>query len=130
MLLTRDSILAADDLPRKLVSVPEWGGDVFVRTMTGGERDQFEQMIMEAGGADSSGWRKCFRAKLAVLTLCDENGKSLFSFDDWETLSKKSAAALDRVFAVASRLNGISKTDVQELEKNSAAGQTGNSSSA
>ena len=27
-ILTKDAILAADDLPREIVPVPEWGGDV------------------------------------------------------------------------------------------------------
>ena len=40
--LNREAILAAEDLPRELVEVPEWGGAVYVRALTGAERDQFE----------------------------------------------------------------------------------------
>ena len=42
MTLTRDSILSADDLPMVKVECPEWKGHVYVRTMTGKERDSFE----------------------------------------------------------------------------------------
>ena len=40
-ILSKDAILAADDLPRETVHVPEWGGDVYVRTMSGTDRDAF-----------------------------------------------------------------------------------------
>ena len=40
MALTADQILAADDMGLKEVAVPEWGGSVFIRVMTVGERDE------------------------------------------------------------------------------------------
>jgi len=58
------------------------------------------------------------RARFAVLTICDEAGKRLFSDADATKLGAKSAAALDRVFAVSQRLNGFSETDCEELIKN------------
>ena len=43
MALDRDAILAQPVvLPRELVDVPEWGGDVWVRMLTASERDQLE----------------------------------------------------------------------------------------
>jgi hypothetical protein len=112
--LTRDQILGADDLPRVEVEVPEWGGSAFVRTMTGTERDRFESEHIKNPHRD-------IRARLVAATLCDEQGNLLFGPADVEALGRKGAAALDRVFAVALRLNGIGKADVEELEKNSAA---------
>ena len=44
----RDSILSADDLPRRAVATPEWPGAdglLFVRTMTGAERDEYETLV-------------------------------------------------------------------------------------
>ena len=45
MLLTKESILSVQDLPRELVEVAKWGGSVWVRGMTAGERDMFEDKI-------------------------------------------------------------------------------------
>ena len=45
-ILSKDAILAADDLPRETVHVPEWGGDVYVRTMSGTDRDAFETSLI------------------------------------------------------------------------------------
>ena len=111
MALTKEQILAADDLPKEEVQVPEWGGSVYVRTLGGFERDLLEAEY-------SAHKHKNLRAKLAALTICDEQGNSLFSITEVEQLGRKSAKALDRIFTVASRLNGLSAQDVEDLEKN------------
>ena len=38
----RDRILSADDRKKEAVFVPQWGLSVFVRTLTGAERDDWE----------------------------------------------------------------------------------------
>lgn len=119
--LTREAILKAQDLPRELVHVPEWGGEVYVRAMTGTERDAFEaSMVVEGKNGLKGAHMKLenLRAKLAALTVCDADGQRLFSDKDVEALGQKSAAGLDRVFSVAQRLSGISQKDVEELTKN------------
>ena len=42
-------------------------------------------------------------------------------------MGKKGAKALDRVFSVAQKINGISDGDVEELAKNSGIAQSGDS---
>jgi hypothetical protein len=126
-LLTRDQIFAAPDRKTEVVSVPEWGGEVMVRSLGGDERDAWELGELDARNrAEKSGAaadRRGLRARLCALCICDEKLEALFSSaDDVERLGAKSAAALDRVFAVAQRLNGLSKEDVRELEGNSGAG--------
>ena len=118
-MLTRDAILAASDLPRELVEVPEWGGSVYVATMTGTERDAFEAAILDLkrrGAAKVN--LENVRAKLLVRVLVDEAGNRLFSDADAEVLGRKSAAALDRLWAVAQRLNAMTDRDVEDLRKN------------
>lgn len=109
--LTRDAILSASDRPLKHVPVPEWGGDVYVRVMTAGERDAFEA----AQGEDA---HKDLRARLAVATVCDSDGNLLFTAADVPAVTAKSARALDRIFAASARHNGITAADVEELRKN------------
>lgn len=128
-LLTREAILAAQDLGGEDVAVPEWGGTVRVRTMTGTERDQFETVVMQAKGA-TPGTAVNIRAWLAALTVCDADGTALFTVADVEALGRKSAAALERVFAAASRLNALTDRDVAELGKDSAATPSASSTSA
>ena len=115
MILSKKDILSADDITKELVSVPEWGGDVYVRGMTGKQRDAFEASIIQTRAKDQTLNMVNIRAKLASMTICDEEGKRIFSDADIAELSGKSAVALQRVFVVAQRLSGIGDQDVQEL---------------
>jgi hypothetical protein len=111
-MLTKDQILAADDLQRVEVPVPEWGGSVFVRTMSGSERDRFEAAHLKNPERD-------FRARLAVACVCDEQGQPLFAEADIPSLGGKSSSALTRIFEAASKLNRMSKEDYEDLGKGS-----------
>lgn len=125
-MLTRDQIFTADDI--KIEAVKVWGDEVYVRTMDGASRDAFE----EACAADRKriGKKRGIRAWLAVYAVCDANGGRVFDDADVDAVSRKSAAALDAIFAKAAKLNRLFKADIEELEKNSVPGQTDDSGSA
>jgi len=127
MYLTRQQILEVDDLPAEDVEVPEWGGVVRVRGLTGAERDLFEAAIVNLQGKRTTVKMENVRARLVSLSAVGENGERLFSNADIKALGAKSAAALQRVFDVASRLSGLSEGDVEELVKNSDDGQSDSS---
>ena len=120
-LLNRDAILQAQDLDRELVEVPEWGGAVYVRAMTGTERDAYERRMVTVRG-DKPGVNLDglvnMRAWVAATCIVDEKGERIFSEKDVRALGRKSAAALDRIYAVAMRLSGLTAEDLEELEKN------------
>ncbi len=120
MLLTRDQILKCEDIQVEKVDIPEWGGYVFVKGMSGKERGQLEaSMSLMKGAYKEDNW-KLYRAKLLVLTVVDSetNGNRIFSEDDVNALNEKSAAVLDRLTDVAQRLSGYRKQDVEEITKN------------
>ncbi|MGW5639623.1 hypothetical protein [Streptomyces sp. NPDC003832] len=119
--LSADEILAADDLPREPVEVPEWGGTVLVQGMDGTSRDRFEASMVndKLTGVSKDKALDNYRARLAALTLVDESGKRLFRSDaEVKRLGTKSAQALTRVVAVGSRLSGLTDSDVEELTGN------------
>ena len=117
-LLTLDQIKAADDRKTEVVEVPEWGGSVIVRAMSGAERDKWEESIFDMKGKKMIRKFDNFRAKLVVKSCVDEDGNLIFTEKDLGWLGSKSAAALDKVASVAQRLSAITKEDVEELEKN------------
>jgi len=131
--LTRDDLLKKDTL--EIVEVDLGDAIVFVRQMTGHERDGFEQSLLTKK-KDNKGnvvaieqATEDFRAKLAVQTVCDEKGDLLFKRDDYLRLSMNiSAAKLEKIIEVAQRINAIGEKDKEELIKNSEADQVGNSS--
>lgn len=114
--MTKAEILSLTDSKVEAVDVPEWKTSVYVRTMTGAERDAFEVSCM-AGKSGNSNLAN-FRARLCAVCLCDEQGNRLFTDADADALGKKNAAALERIREAAQKLNKIGAADVDELTKN------------
>jgi hypothetical protein len=119
MLLTKTQIFEVADLQSQTVEVPEWGGSVLVRSMTGADRDAFESSLVTVA---ADGTRQAdmtnLRAKLVALTVVDEAHNRLFEVSDVARLALKSAAALERVFDAAQRLNGIGAQAQEAALKN------------
>ena len=123
--LSKTEILAQDDLKTEDVQIPEWGGAwVRVRTLNASERDHFEASTVQRNGKRVTTNLENIRARLCLLCMVDENGDRLFQEEDTFPLGGKSASALDRIFTVAQRLNGLRDQDVEELAGNSSAGQS------
>ena len=114
--LSKADILAANDMRREEVLVPEWGGVVYVRSLTADEKDTFEYRLFSQK-ENARG----IRAAYVGLSLVDDMGVRLFSDDEIPMIGTKFAGAVDRVFEVVSRINRISEKDLDDLEKNSAA---------
>jgi hypothetical protein len=113
MALSKSAILAADDSKKIEVDVPEWGGSVFIKVMSGTERDRFEsEFVGDKKNVDM------VRAKLVSKCLCDEDGDRLFSEEEVPQLGEKSAAVLDRLFHVCMKHNRFTRDDVDELAGN------------
>lgn len=112
--LSQQNILDAADLPLERVHVPEWGGDVFLRSMDARDRDAFDAALHAQGG---DGYPSNFRASVVAATLCDEHGARLFRDDQAELLGRKSATAVTRLFDVAARLNGLTQGAIEAEKK-------------
>lgn len=118
MYLTREQILNSNDIQTEVVDVPEWGGKVLIRGLSGAERDSFEASVYDFKGRTPQAKFDNLRAKLVARSIVDEEGKLVFTPADIDALGGKSASALDRVFTAAQRLSRISSDDVEELTKN------------
>lgn len=116
--LTADDILGAKDLKRKKVEVPEWGGYLYISTLSGAARDAYEASVVSYKGNVPEQNLENIRAKFVAAAATDEDGNPLFTSDQVKELGKKSAAVLDRLFDIAQKLNAISDEDIEELAKN------------
>jgi hypothetical protein len=128
-LLGKDAILAADDIRSERVPVPEWGGEVMVRGLTGRQRDAWEASMTVRRGKKLEQDMRDFRARLVVQCVVDETGQLVFHDGDVDALSAKSGSALDRIYDTAARLSGISGDDVDELTRDFTPTDGGSSSS-
>jgi len=106
--LGRDDILQCIDERFRDVSVPEWGGTVRVRSLTGGQRSVLLSMTKDATPED---WIE----RLVAACVCDENGDPIFTQEDVRELKQKNSAALNRVFDAADDLNAVSDRRVDAI---------------
>lgn len=112
-MLSKEQIFAADDLRSVVVHVPEWGGDIKLQTMTGAQRDSYEQMLYRTRQGEEI---KNLRASLVAFCAVNEDGTPMFTAKDIEALGKKSAAVLGRLFDRAQEINALTDEDL-EAEK-------------
>lgn len=110
---------------------------VYVKQMSGRERDLFDKSLTKEIKNDKGEVERFerdldgFRAKLAVVTVCDEKGELLLTPEDVETLNKNMGLRrLEKIADEASKLNKLGLAAKEELTKNSEAAQSGSSNSA
>jgi hypothetical protein len=120
MTLSRDAILAADDIKTVPVDVPEWGGTVLIKGMTGTARDEFEATNRRNGEQNLTN----IRARFLVRCIVNETGTRIFADQDAAALGKKSSAAIDRLWDIAADMNGTSDKATGAIEGNSETGET------
>lgn len=122
--LSKAKILAANDVKLSdAVPVPEWGGEVYIKTLSGTERDIFEDSYAQNK-------MKAFRARFLVLTLCDDEGDRLFADNEVDALGKKSSIVINRLFEKAWDHNAFTNAAVDALGKDSPSDQSESSTSA
>lgn len=126
-LLSKDQIWQAKDTQIVDVHVPEWGGKIRLRGLSGKERDDFEAASIQQIGNDVRVNKRNFRARLIAACAINEDGSPLFDKSDIIHLGQKSARALDRVFSVCLEINGMGQDDVKDLTENLENGQSGSS---
>lgn len=130
-LLSKDDILGMDDIPVEEVVVPEWKNrKVLISGLTAAGKNAYQSSIVELQGASRKLKLEHSTAKLLVRTLVDAKRQPLFTETDIIRLGTKSAAVLERLAKVASRLSGMDAQEQEALVKNSDAAQSGDSSTA
>ena len=116
------TILEANDLKLEAVATPEWpavDGSVYVRCMEVRDLDSYQIWLMrrthEVPEGEEGGVRLQvddadtvqIREKILVRSVCDADGKLLFSEADMGALGKKNAITMDRLYQAARRINDL-----------------------
>lgn len=124
--------------PVLVENVPGIGDAVYLRPLTGGDRDywdlwQLSRSWDEADAEVKSGKARAgflrtnreTRATLVALALCDEHGVRLYSDQEAPLLARLDGVALDFLYAKVRELNGIGKQAAEQAAKNSSAASDG-----
>lgn len=102
----RDELLKAK---RTIEPVETPAGRTYVRTITAGEKDEFDREASKDGK---------FRCRLVMLCCCDEDGQAEFTNRDLPALDELPVAVLEPIIDAALRVNRISVKDSEEIRKN------------
>lgn len=115
-IVTKEEMLACKPAVAEVL-VPELGegAGLCIRTLSGWERSEIERMFLDRKPQEDPG---SFRAAILVRTLVDGAGVRLFDDADGKALMELPAGLLERLFEKACELNGLTKRDVEALEKN------------
>jgi len=113
-ILTPAEILSALDCKVETLEIPEWGGAVHFRPMSGAERDVFDQRVMK----DREGGHMPGRALIASMVLCDADGNRIFAESDADALGKKNASALSRIVNRAMQTGLLGDSGVEAASGN------------
>ena len=144
-MLTRDMIIQVQDFIKEEVQVPEWGGSVFIRSMTVKDSDEMDQYYLRKAKPKTkakfktSGKSKVklteddldiddlgavigMRVEFVSRCLCDESGDLLLDDDEGrEILLHKNANVIERLYDAAIRVNNRDEDTAEQEKKESPA---------
>lgn len=108
MLLTKESIVAVNDARYSVINVPEWGGDVRVRSLYGSEKSE-----LRLKGEAAPSWD----AYVCAFGIVDEKGMNLFSPAETAILAKKHPGVLEKLAAEILTLSQLTQEARSDAEK-------------
>jgi hypothetical protein len=117
--LSRADFIAATQMKREAVPVPELGGTVFVSQLYAAQLLDYNEYIqqLKKDGADeiTPSTSLALMARLVSLAACDENGIPLFTEGDVKELVKSHPGVLLALSTKAMELSGLSTDAVNEV---------------
>lgn len=119
--LSKAAILAANDIKRELIEIPEWGGSVYIKELSAAERGRYLKALYVLSKQGEDAIVAHGQATLAAHVVVDETGQRLFSDAEIPVLAARNAAALVRIEKASAKLNLLSTNldaDVEAEAKN------------
>lgn len=109
-------------VPKEKVTVPELG-DIWVHGLTCGEKDDYENNVVQFNRGSRELRLNNARAVLMQLTVRNQHGNRLFAEKDIGKLRNLPAGIVDPILDVARKLSGMATGEIEELVKNSQTAQ-------
>lgn len=125
--LTRGEAVDVDDTELLMVEVPEWGGCVYLKGLTGEESVMYAEQTEKAAKKQEV-WKEEMLWLLS-RTILDGNKEPLFPGEQGiKDLAKKNGVVLGKLYNLALRLSILGDAELAELVKNLKAAQEDSSS--
>jgi hypothetical protein len=123
--MSRISELArgADDITSRIVTVPEWGVDIEVRSMDGHKRATYLQNLSEARDNEEGLDREALtRTELELIIACSydpDDHTQAFTDTDASWLLDKSGRVIQRLAAASLEMSGLAADSEEKVGKDS-----------
>lgn len=114
-MLTRAEILVDRNTKLKIkkYATPVWGGGVYLKQLSGADRDMIDKVGIESGDQ-----YKDLRARYIVYSVCDEKGVLLFKHEDIPMITKMDGGITTALFKEITKISGIGAEEVDKAVKN------------
>lgn len=108
-MLTRDQMLERSKQKVEKVQVEAWGESVFMRGMTGAERNSLSFFAKDEKSTGKKFIIDPIKYNLGLIArcLCDSDGKRLFADDETDLVGQFPGEVLDVLFAGGQKLSGM-----------------------
>lgn len=112
----RDTILAASDIEKKVITVKQWGGvKIELRGISGEERNK---VYGETRKGEEIDFDELQYALIIASAYDPESGEKIFKPEDAAVLKTKSWTVINRLSGIIMKLSGIGAGDSEDAEKN------------
>jgi hypothetical protein len=114
-LLSKEALQKKDDLPTRTVEVPEWGGSVRLRGLSGKKRMQMRRCYDAKTGeiADDE-----VLAKVLVWSMVGADGKPVLTESDVPWLIEKNGVVLVRLAEAVMEMSAMTEKSAAEVKEN------------
>lgn len=120
-------ILDKKDYTIEPIEVPEWGENLFIKSVTGEQREEIE--VKSQGLRRDPEKYKGLKARCVIYGLCNVDGENIFVDAHLEKLAKKDGRILDEVSQTILKLSGMTEEEVKDIAGNSEEAPTDDSGS-
>lgn len=104
--------------PTKVITVPEWGGNVTVRSFSGRDLVALQKEVGEKGDSDDPMDKVFCAAKVIQMSVITADGRLMFSEEDIPALCDQPLNALLKLAQEIYQHNGLTQAAVEDTEKN------------
>ncbi len=116
--LRMNDIIEVNDMELKELEVEEWGGSVYLGSLTLSERINYEEKHRNEKGTIGNPSDTKYILDLLKMTLRDENGSFLVrTEEDLQLLGEKKDTVILRLFKACSDHHTIDKNDLEGIKK-------------
>ena len=115
LITSANAILTKDDFRYEVINVPEWGGDLRLKSLSGMERSQIIRMTQKQKDTADGVFEKCI-----IFAAVDNDGRKIFEDNEatLKVLQTKDAGVTQKIGQKVLEISGLTKDALENAEKN------------